>query len=62
MKELPDSNGTLKKELEDPKSMHNNYLLRVQTLINQKAIEAPGAKKTMVVILVTPATIIYRIK
>jgi len=25
--------------------MHNNYFLQVQTLINQKAIEAPGAKK-----------------
>jgi hypothetical protein len=25
--------------------MHNNYFLQVQTLINQKAIEAPGEKK-----------------
>jgi len=30
---------------EDLKQMHNNYFLQVQTLINQKAIEAPGAKK-----------------
>ena len=43
---------TLNKELEkssqreeDLKQMHNNYFLQVQTLINQKAIEAPGAKK-----------------
>jgi hypothetical protein len=27
--------------------MHNNYFLQVQTLINQKAIEAPGEKKEM---------------
>ena len=27
---------------EDLKQMHNNYFLLVQTLINQKAIEAPG--------------------
>jgi len=30
---------------EDLKQMHNNYFLQVQTLINQKAIEAPGNKK-----------------
>ena len=36
---------TLKKELEDLKSMQNNYMLQMQTLITQKAIEAPGAKK-----------------
>ena len=43
---------TLKRELtkagqdkEDLKQMHNNYMLQVQTLINQKAIEAPGTKK-----------------
>ena len=43
---------TLKAELEkasqdkeDLKQMHNNYFLQVQTLINQKAIEAPGEKK-----------------
>jgi Arc/MetJ-type ribon-helix-helix transcriptional regulator len=43
---------TLKSELEkagqreeDLKKVHNNYMLQMQTLINQKAIEAPGAKK-----------------
>jgi hypothetical protein len=30
---------------EDLKKVHNNYMLQVQTLINQKAIEAPGAQK-----------------
>jgi FtsZ-binding cell division protein ZapB len=43
--ELQAHKETLKKELEDLKSMHNNYMLQMQTLINQKAIEAPGAKK-----------------
>jgi FtsZ-binding cell division protein ZapB len=50
--ELEKHNKTLKKELEnasqreqDLKSMHNNYMMQMQTLINQKAIEAPGAKK-----------------
>ena len=33
-----------KKELENLR-MNNNYMLQMQTLINQKAIEAPGAKK-----------------
>jgi hypothetical protein len=42
---LKDYNDSLKKELEDLKSMHNNYMLQMQTLINQKAIEAPGARK-----------------
>jgi hypothetical protein len=27
------------------RQMHNNYMLEMQTLINQKAIEAPGTKK-----------------
>lgn len=36
---------TLKKELEDNKAMHNNYMLQMQTLINQKAIEAKETKK-----------------
>jgi len=51
-KELDKHNSTLKEELrksgqreEDLKQMHNNYFLQVQTLINQKAIEAPRAKK-----------------
>ncbi len=43
--ELEKHTETLKKELEDLKSMHNNYMMQMQTLINQKAIEAPGAKK-----------------
>jgi chromosome segregation ATPase len=50
--ELEKHNETLKKELdkaerdkEDLKENHKNYFLQVQTLINQKAIEAPGAKK-----------------
>jgi peptidoglycan hydrolase CwlO-like protein len=43
---------TLKAEIEkasqreeDLKKVHNNYMLQMQTLINQKAIEAPGEKK-----------------
>jgi FtsZ-binding cell division protein ZapB len=50
--ELEKHNETLIKELdkaekdkEDLKTTYNNYFLQVQTLINQKAIEAPGAKK-----------------
>ena len=50
--ELEKHNQTLKADLEkasqdkeDLKQMHNNYFLQVQTLINQKAIEAPGNKK-----------------
>jgi predicted nuclease with TOPRIM domain len=52
LRELQDHNGTLKKELdkaerdkEDLKTTYNNYFLQIQTLINQKIIEAPGAKK-----------------
>ena len=52
LEELKAHNETLKAELEkssqreeDLKQMHNNYFLQVQTLINQKAIEAPGNKK-----------------
>jgi len=33
------------RDKEDLKTMHNNYFLQIQTLINQKAIEAPGDKK-----------------
>ena len=40
---MQDHNETLKKEHEDYKQMHNNYMM--QTIINQKAIEAPGTKK-----------------
>lgn len=50
--ELQNHNETLKTELEkagqdkdDLKETHKNYMLQMQTLINQKAIEAPGAKK-----------------
>ena len=50
--ELERHNETLKTELEkaaqdkeDLKSIHNNYMLQMQTLITQKTIEAPGAKK-----------------
>ena len=50
--ELEKHNETLKEELakasqdkEDLKETHKNYMIQVQTLINQKAIEAPGAKK-----------------
>ena len=43
--DLQTHNKTLLKELEDQKIMHNNYFMQVQTLINQKAIEAPGVKK-----------------
>jgi chromosome segregation ATPase len=52
LKDLHNHNETLKTELdkasqreENLKSMHNNYFLQVQTLINQKTIEAPGEKK-----------------
>jgi predicted RNase H-like nuclease (RuvC/YqgF family) len=50
--ELEKHNQTLKGELskaerdkEDLKATYNNYFLQVQTLINQKAIEAPGEKR-----------------
>jgi hypothetical protein len=50
--ELQNHNETLKKELEKAgqdkeavQNLYNNYMLQMQTLINQKAIEAPGAKK-----------------
>ena len=50
--ELKKHNETLKGELakagqdkDDIKKTFDNYMVQVQTLINQKAIEAPGAKK-----------------
>lgn len=50
--ELEKHNSTLKGDLdkaerdkEDLKTTYNNYFLQVQTLINQKAIEAPRIKK-----------------
>ncbi|WP_164888583.1 hypothetical protein [Methanosarcina sp. MSH10X1] len=30
---------------EELRTMYNNYMLQVQSLINQKAIEAPGERK-----------------
>jgi Arc/MetJ-type ribon-helix-helix transcriptional regulator len=52
LEELERHNQTLLKDLEnasqdkeDLKNTYNNYFLQVQTLINQKAIEAPGNKK-----------------
>jgi chromosome segregation ATPase len=36
---------TLIKELETLQNMHNNYMMQMQTLINQRAVEAPGSKK-----------------
>jgi len=36
----------LRKEIDDLKSIHNNYMIQVQTILNQKAVEAPGAKKS----------------
>ena len=43
--ELQAHNETLKQDLQDLKAMHNNYMLQVQSLINQRAIEAPNPKK-----------------
>ena len=43
--DLQAHNETLVNELEDIKSMHNNYMLQMQTVITQRAIEAPGTKK-----------------
>lgn len=43
--ELHAHNDTLKQDLQDLKAMHNNYMLQMQSLINQRAIEAPGAKR-----------------
>jgi hypothetical protein len=55
---LKDHNGTLEKELENLQNLYINYILQMQIPINQRAIEALVAKKTIMVILVTPATII----
>ncbi len=35
----------LKKDKDTIQNLYNNYMLQMQTLINQKAIEAPRAKK-----------------
>jgi hypothetical protein len=45
IKDLQGHNETLKKELETLQSMHNNYMLQVQPIINQRAIEEPKTKK-----------------
>ena len=52
LEELQVHNDTLKNELtqtrqdkENLKKTFDNYMVQVQTLIHQKAIEAPGAKK-----------------
>lgn len=44
--ELQAHNDTLKKELDDIKQIYGNYMVQMQTLINQKAIEAPGNKRS----------------
>jgi hypothetical protein len=43
--ELKSHNETLKRELQDLKQIHTNYMLQMQTVINQRAIEAPGVKR-----------------
>jgi predicted RNase H-like nuclease (RuvC/YqgF family) len=35
----------LKKDKDTVQNTYNNYMLQMQTLINQKSIEAPGSKK-----------------
>ena len=35
----------LKKDKDAIQNLYNNYMLQMQTLINQKAIEAPGARR-----------------
>lgn len=36
---------TLNRDLENSQETHRNYMMQIQTLITQKQIEAPGAKK-----------------
>ena len=43
--ELEKHNESLKAELEKTGQRYDNYMAQMQTLIKQKAIEAPGAKK-----------------
>ena len=45
LKEMQYYNETLKREHEDYKQMHNNYMMQMQTIINQKVIEGSGKKK-----------------
>ena len=42
---LKDELTKAERDKEDLKTMYNNYFLQTQTLINKKAIEAPGQKK-----------------
>lgn len=42
---LEEHNRILKQDLQDLKEMHNNYMLQIQSLINQRAIEAPNSKR-----------------
>jgi Arc/MetJ-type ribon-helix-helix transcriptional regulator len=44
--ELEKHNESLKAELEKTGLRYDNYMAQMQTLIKQKAIEAPGAKKS----------------
>jgi DNA repair exonuclease SbcCD ATPase subunit len=43
--ELEKHNISLQNELEDLKKIYNNYMLQMQTLINQRALEPPAAEK-----------------
>ncbi|HEY3361033.1 MAG TPA: hypothetical protein VGK06_04180 [Methanosarcina sp.] len=42
---LKDELTKAERDKEDLKTMYNNYFLQTQTLINKRAIEAPGQKK-----------------
>ncbi len=44
LKELQAHTETITRELEDLKQMHN-YMMQMQTVINQRAMEAPSAKE-----------------
>jgi len=41
IKDLQIHNETLKTELQTIQNMYNNYMLQVQTIINQRALEEP---------------------
>ena len=38
--------------------MHNNYMILMQTFINQKGLKAPGEKENVLEVLVSPAAIV----
>ena len=57
IKKLQNHDEILQNELEDFKNLHNNYMVQMQTIITQKAVEAPGAKNP-VGDFCSPATII----